>query len=157
MVNYRIILILVLLISSCSAEWHLKKAISKNPKYGDSTKIYVPYRKDTTIYVEIPGKLDSNQMAFKEWYLKVKDSTATVYRDSFLYVYQQLDSLGNLKTKIVNVPYKVEVPVVIHDTIPVKVPPKIIVKEKGWTTIDWVLLSTSLLLFLLLIILNKKK
>ncbi len=156
MVNYRIILILVLLMSSCSAEWHLKKAISKNPKYGDSTKVYIPYRKDTTIYVEIPGKLDSNQMAFKEWYLKVKDSTATVYRDSFLYVYQQLDSLGNLKTKTVRIPYKVEVPVIIHDTIPVNVAPMITIEDNEWSTFDWILLIVSCLLFLLLLISIKK-
>jgi hypothetical protein len=151
------IIILIALLSSCSAEWHLKRAVKKNPKYGDSTKVYIPYIKDTTIYVQLPGDTNETSLKFRDWYNRAKDSTATLYKDSMLHIYQKLDSLGNVKTKIIRTPYILEVPITIHDTIPVNCPPTISVEDNKWSTFDWILLFVSIVLFLLLIIQYKLK
>ena len=119
-------LILLLLLTSCSASWHLRQAIKKNPKLLDSTIKYVPYYKDTNIVINIIGDTSDQTVKYNKWYQQAKDSTANVYEDSLLNITQQLDSLGNLKTKVIKKPYKVEVPIHIIDSVPCNCPPQFI-------------------------------
>jgi hypothetical protein len=73
-----------------------------------------------------------------------------VFSDSFTHVTQELDSLGKLKTKVIRLPYEVKQLVTIHDTIQVKMPPQVIVKnEIGSFT--WILILVVIVLFLLLL------
>lgn len=119
-------LILLLLLTSCSASWHLKQAIKKNPKLLDSTTKYVPYYKDTNIVINIIGDTSDQTVKYNKWYQQAKDSAANVYEDSLLNITQQLDSLGNLKTKVIKKPYKVETKVHIKDNVPCNCPPQFI-------------------------------
>jgi hypothetical protein len=120
-------LLILLLFCSCSAEYHLKQALKKNPKLGDSAIKYVPYIKDTTIYVKIYVKGDSTTQNSKQ----IIDSLQRVFNDSFTTVYQLVDSLGNVKTNVVRKPFYVHdsINVIICDTIQTKCPPQIIVEE----------------------------
>lgn len=132
----------LLVVSSCSAEYHLKQAIKKNPKLGDSTTVFVPYYKDTTITINIIGDTSDQNVKFKQWYKQAMDSVAVAYNDSFVQVNQTIDSLGNLKTKVIRKPYTVTTQVIIHDTVEIKIPPAITVKngfEIKWYI--WLLLA----------------
>lgn len=131
-------LLILLLFCSCSAEYHLKKALKKNPKLGDSTTKYIPYTKDTTIYVNIYIKGDTGTQFSK----RMLDSLQQVYNDSFTSVFQLVDSLGNVKTEVIRKPFYIHdsVDVIIHDTIQTKCPPQITVQEgykKQWV---WLLI-----------------
>lgn len=135
-------LFFLLVVSSCSADYHLKQAIKKNPKLGDSTVKLVPYYKDTTITINIIGDTSDQNVKFKQWYKQAMDSVAVAYNDSFVQVNQTIDSLGNLKTKVIRKPYTITTQVIIHDTVEIKVPPAIIVKngfEIKWYI--WLLLA----------------
>jgi len=105
--NRIVILLFSLFLVSCSADFHLKKAISKNPHLLDSTIKYVPYQKDTIIYHTIYIKGDTGTQEVKRFV----DSLQRVYNDSFTTVLQLVDSLGNLKTTVIRKPYAV------HDTL----------------------------------------
>lgn len=146
-------LILILLFVSCSAEWHLKQAVKKNPLYGQKEKIMVPYYKDTTIYktIYIPG--DSSLQSSK----LIIDSLNRVYNDSFTTVYQLIDSLGNVLTSVVRKPRFIydTTYVEIRDTVYTEGKKQIIVEEKTPNYI-WILLLISIILFLLLLHRNKK-
>lgn len=146
-------LILILLFVSCSAEWHLKKAVKKNPLYGQKEKIMVPYYKDTTIYktIYIPG--DSSSQSTK----LIIDSLNKVYNDSFITVYQLVDSLGNVITSVKRKPRIIHdtTYVEIRDTVYTEGKKQIIIKEKTPNYI-WILLLVSIILFLLLLHKNKK-
>ncbi len=146
-------LLLFLILTGCSAEWHLKQAVKKNPLYGQKEKIMVPYYKDTTIYktIYIPG--DSSLQSSK----LIIDSLNRVYNDSFTTVYQLVDSLGNVLTSVVRKPRFIHdtTYVEIRDTIPVEGKKQIIVEEKTPNYI-WILLLISIILFLLLLHRNKK-
>lgn len=136
------LIFLVLVLFSCSAEYHLKKAIKKNPKLGDSTTVLVPYYKDTIIEVKIIGDTSNQDVKFKKWYKQAMDSVAVAYNDSFVQVNQTIDSLGNLKTNVIRKPYTITTQVIIHDTVEIKVPPVITVKngfEIKWYI--WLLLA----------------
>jgi hypothetical protein len=145
-----LLIILSLILVSCSSEWHMKRALKKNPKLADSSVKYVPYYKDTVVTIQIVGDTSDQSIKFAEWYKKIADSTMIVFSDSFTHVTQELDSLGKLKTKVVRLPYEVKHLVTIHDTIQVKLPPQVIVKKEigGFT---WVLILIAIILFLLLL------
>ena len=135
-------LFFLLVVSSCSADYHLKQAIKKNPKLGDSTVKLVPYYKDTNIVINIIGDTSDQNVKFKKWYKQAMDSVAVAYNDSFVQVNQTIDSLGNLKTKVIRKPYTITTQVIIHDTVEIKVPPAITVKngfEIKWYI--WLLLA----------------
>lgn len=132
----------LLVVSSCSADYHLKQAIKKNPKLGDSTVKLVPYYKDTNIVINIIGDTSDQNVKFKQWYKQAMDSVAVAYNDSFVQVNQTIDSLGNLKTKVIRKPYTITTQVIIHDTVEIKIPPVITVKngfEIKWYI--WLLLA----------------
>jgi hypothetical protein len=136
-------LFFLLVLQSCSANYHLKKALKKNPKLGDSTTVFVPYYKDTTITINIIGDTSDQTVKFKKWYKQAMDSVAVAYNDSFVQVNQTIDSLGNLKTNVIRKPYNVTTQVIIHDTVKIQMPPMITVEEKGVkiNSYIWVLLA----------------
>jgi hypothetical protein len=146
-------LIILLMLTSCSASWHLKQAIKKNPKLLDSTTKYVTYYKDTNIVINIIGDTSNQTLKYKEWYKQIVDSNAKVYEDTLLKVTQQLDSLGNLKTKVIKKPYKVEVPVHIKDSVPCNCPPQII-NEIVEPEYNKTLIIIAIILFLLFLIIK---
>ena len=141
------------MLTSCSASWHLKQAVKKNPKLLDSTTKYVPYYKDTNIVINIIGDTSNQTLKYKEWYKQVTDSAANVYEDSLLKVTQQLDSLGNLKTNVIKKPYKVEVPIYIKDSVPCNCPPQFI-NEIVEPNYNKTLIIIAIILFLLLLIIK---
>jgi len=66
------------------------------------------------------------------------------FNDSFVQVSQVIDSLGNLKTKVIRKPFVSYIRVTINETVKMKVPPRIVLKEKQtmWQkiksyAIDW--------------------
>ena len=139
-------LTLLVILSACSAEYHLKKAVEKNPKYGEKEKIMVPYFKDTTIYktIYIPG--DSSSQSTK----LIIDSLNKVYNDSFTTVYQLVDSLGNVKTTVARKPR------FIHDTTYIQIKDTFYVEGKKQIIVEenipnyiWSLLFVCIILFLL--------
>jgi hypothetical protein len=124
------LIFLLLVVSSCSANYHLKQALKKDPRLGDSTTVLVPYYKDTTIVINIIGDTSNQDVKFKKWYKQAMDSVAVAYNDSFVQVNQTIDSLGNLKTKVIRKPYTITTQVIIHDTVKVQIPPIITLPEK---------------------------
>lgn len=145
-----LLIVLSLILVSCSSEWHMKRALKKNPKLADSSVKYVPYYKDTVVTIQIVGDTSDQSVKYAEWYKKIADSTMIVFSDSFTHVTQELDSLGKLKTKVIRLPYEIKQLVTIHDTIQVKMPPQVIVKnEIGSFT--WILILIAIVLFLLLL------
>jgi hypothetical protein len=145
-----LLIILSLILVSCSSEWHMKQALKKNPKLADSSVKYVPYYKDTTITIKIVGDTSDQKVKYAEWFKKISDSTMVVFSDSFTHVTQELDSLGKLKTRVIRLPYEVKQVVTIHDTIAVKLPPQVIVKQEVGS-FTWILILMVIILFLLLI------
>lgn len=150
-------LLILLLLTSCSANWHLKKAIKRNPKLLDSTTEYVPYQKDTTIYRTIYIKGDTNTQETK----RVIDSLQQVYNDSFTTVWQLTDSLGNLKTQVIRKPFPVHdtVYIEIKGEVPVTVPSNIQLPQKEEKSIwnKWTLSLALILLILFLLLLHRYK
>lgn len=122
-------------LQSCSADYHLRQAIKKNPRLGDSTTIMVPFYKDTNIIVTIVGDTSDQNVKFRQWYKQATDSMAVAFNDSFVQVAQTIDSLGNLKTKVIRKAYHDTVRVVIRETKFVKAPAQILVEDKF--TIKW--------------------
>ena len=119
-------LLIILILSSCSAQWHLKTAIKKdhnilnNQKY-KTTVIVTDTIHDTIMIPEhnFEFTMDSIQQA----YAKQNDSLVMVYNDSLVSIYMDYDQLsknfklkGKVKEKLV--PYEV----IVHDTVPVEVP-----------------------------------
>lgn len=135
-------IILIFIFTSCSEKFYLRMALKKNPKLGDSTVKLVPYYKDTNIVINIIGDTSDQNVKFKQWYKQAMDSMTTAFNDSFVQVNQTIDSLGNLKTKVIRKPYTVTTQVIIHDTVEIKIPPAITVKngfEIKWYI--WLLLA----------------
>lgn len=136
-------------------------ALKKNPKLGDSTTVLVPYYKDTTIVFTIVGDTSDQAKKFKEWYKQASDSMTIAFNDSFVQVSQVIDSLGNLKTKVIRKPFTHYIQVIIHDTVKVKVPPAIVLQEKKQTmwqkiksyAIDW--LAFLGIIFIVVILFRK--
>jgi hypothetical protein len=124
------LIFLLLVVSSCSANYHLKQALKKDPRLGDSTTKLVPYYKDTTITITIIGDTSDQTLKFKQWYKQATDSMSIAFNDSFVQVNQTIDSLGNLKTKVIRKPYTITTQVIIHDTVKVQIPPIITLPEK---------------------------
>lgn len=132
----------VVLFSACSAQYHLKRALKKDPRLGDSTTKLILYYKDTNIVITIIGDTSDQNVKFKQWYKQAMDSMTTAFNDSFVQVNQTIDSLGNLKTKVIRKPYTITTQVIIHDTVEIKIPPAITVKngfEIKWYI--WLLLA----------------
>lgn len=150
-----------MVISSCSAQYHLRMALKKDPRLGDSTTKLVPYYKDTTIVFTIIGDTSDQAKKFKEWYKQASDSMTIAFNDSFVQVSQVIDSLGNLKTKVIRKPFTHYIQVIIHDTVKVKVPPAIVLQEKKQTmwqkiksyAIDW--LAFLGIIFIVVILFRK--
>jgi hypothetical protein len=122
-------LLILLILTSCSAEWHLRQAIKKNPKYSDSTYKTIITEKVKTIFIydTIPG--DSGV----QYTTHLVDSLRKVYNDSFTTVYQIIDKLGKVKTTVVRKPIYIHdsVEIVIRDTIQLSCP-EIIKVEEGY-------------------------
>jgi hypothetical protein len=136
-------LFFLLVLQSCSANYHLKRALKKDPRLGDSTTVLVPYYKDTTIVITIIGDTSDQSVKFKQWYKQATDSMSIAFNDSFVQVSQTIDSLGNLKTKVIRKPYKDTIQLIIHDTIRYAIAPRITVEEKGFkiNSYIWALLA----------------
>lgn len=148
-----IIIFFILLCIGCSANWHLQRAITKNPKLLDSTIKYLPYYKDTTVYINIYIKGDSSSQKTKQ----LTDSLQQVFNDSFTTVYQIIDSLHNLKTTVVRKPFIIHdsINVIIHDTLTITSPTQFVVKKEV-SNVIWILILIALILFLLLLHRYKK-
>ena len=144
------IILLLLVLSSCSAEYHLRQAIKKNPKLGDSTTIMVPFYKDTNIIVTILGDTSDQTKKFKEWYKQATDSMTISFNDSFVEVSQMIDSLGQLKTKVIRKPYHDTIRVTIRETKFVKIPERITVKEESFKLKWWWVLMFCMGLYIVL-------
>ena len=129
-------IVLIFIFTSCSEKFYLRMALKKNPKLGDSTTVFVPYYKDTTITINIIGDTSDQTVKFKQWYKQAMDSVAEAYNDSFVQVNQTIDSLGNLKTKVIRKPYNVTTQVIIHDTVKIQIPPRITL-PKNQFEIKW--------------------
>lgn len=125
--NRLIILFFCLFLSACSAEYHLKQAIKKNPKYGDSTykTIITEKIKTVIIYDTLPG---DSSFQYSSFYL---DSLLKVYNDSFTTVYQVIDKLGKVKTTVVRKPIYLHdtLTFTVRDTVKVACPEQINVQE----------------------------
>lgn len=144
------------MLTSCSASWHLKQAVKKNPKLLDSTTKYIPYYKDTNIVINIIGDTSDQTLKYKKWYQQITDSSSQVFNDSLTTVNQRLDSLGNLKTEVIRKPYKVETKIYIHDSIKVNCPPQIII-EKIEPKYNKTLIIICIILFLSFLIIKQFK
>ena len=136
-------LFFILVLHSCSADYHLRAALKKNPRLGDSTVVLVPYYKDTNIVINIIGDTSDQTIKFKKWYNQAKDSMVIAFNDSFVEVAQTIDSLGNLKTKVIRKPYKDTIQLIIHDTIRYVNAPRITLPEKEFQVkwYIWLLLA----------------
>ena len=147
-------LMILLLMTSCSAEWHLLRAIKLNPKYGDSTKTTVQIILHDTVHDTL--LVPSHEFDFTIDSLRnCLDSFSMVYNDSFVTVYGQLDSLGKLKFKGKVKERLVPFEVIIRDTIEkeIECPPSIIVEPSGYPKwYLWVLIG----IFVVIIIFIKK-
>ena len=147
-----------MVISSCSSDFYLRMALKKNPKLGDSTTVLVPYYKDTTIVFTIVGDTSDQAKKFKEWYKQASDSMTIAFNDSFVQVSQTIDSLGNLKTKVIRKPFISYIRVTINETVKMKVPPAIVLQEKKQTmwqkiksyAIDWLAILGIIFIIVLL-------
>lgn len=154
--NRIIILLFLFVLGSCTADFHLRRAIAKNPHLLDSTIKYVPYKKDTTIYITIYIKGDTGTQETK----RIVDSIQQVYNDSFTTVLQLVDSLGNLKTTVIRKPYPVHdtVYVEVKGEVPVTVPAQVVVEEKKEeSVINWSLILGLIALILFLLLLHRFK
>jgi len=146
-------LIILLLLTSCSAEWHLHRAIKLNPKYGDSTKITKMVLVHDTIRDTI--LVPSHRFEFTIDSLRSSlDSFNMVYSDSFITIFGKLDSLGKIKMKGKIVEKRIPFEVIVHDTIQVDVqcPPSIVVSDGYPNLYLWVLIA----IFVVVIYLFKK-
>ena len=144
------IILLLLIFSSCSAEYHLKQAIKKNPKLGESSVVLVPYYKDTNILITIIGDTSDQTVKFKKWYKQALDSVTIAFNDSFVEVSQVIDSLGDLKTKVIRKPYHDTIQLVIHDTLRVQMPGRITI-EKEEFPIKWYWILLFFIIFLIVL------
>jgi hypothetical protein len=144
------LILFLLVFSSCSAEYHLRQAIKKNPKLGDSSVVLVPYYKDTNIVINIIGDTSDQTKKIKEWYKQAKDSMAIAFDDSFTRVSQTIDSIGNLKTKVIRKPYYINTRITIRETKYVKVPERITVKEEPFKIKWWWIALFGIGLFIVL-------
>lgn len=146
------IILMVFLLSACSAEWHLHRAIKKNPKYGDSTKVTQIIIVHDTIRDTI--LIPEHKFSFTIDSLRnALDVYNMVYNDSFLTIYGKLDSLGKIKFTGTVKEKKVPFEVIIHDTIKVetKCPQNITVVEGYPKWYFWVLIGIFALILILLI------
>lgn len=126
-------LVILLMLTSCSAEWHLRRAIHKNPKYGDSTKTTIQIVLHDTIHDTL--FVPSHEFDFTVDSLRnCLDSFSMVYNDSFVTVYGKLDSLGQLKFKGKVKERLVPFEVIVVDTVvkEIECPPSIVVEPSGY-------------------------
>jgi len=145
-------ILLLIFLTSCSAEWHLRKAIKLNPKYGDSTKnVQIIIRQDTirdTISVpsyDFNFTIDSLRNSL--------DSFIMVYNDSFVVISGKYDSIGKLKFKGKVKERLVPFEVIVHDTIKIetKCPPSVTVNQGYPKWYLWLLISIFVAFLILMI------
>jgi hypothetical protein len=151
-------LLIILILSSCSAKWHLKTAIKKdhnilnNQKY-KTTVIVTDTIHDTIMVPEhnFEFTMDSIQQA----YAKQNDSLVMVYNDSLVSIYMDYDHLAkNFKLKGKVKERLIHHEVIVHDTVSVEVPcPNPILGLTKWEEIQiWTGRILGLLLLILLIV-----
>lgn len=157
MVNYRIILLLLFILSSCSADWHLRKAIQKNPQILNNQKYKTTVIVHDTIRDTIRVPEHNFQFtidSIQQIYAKQNDSLVEVYNDSLVTIYMSYDDLiknykfkGKVKEKLV--PYEK----IVHDTVPLEIPcPNPEYKLSNWEEFQiWLGRILGLLLLILLI------
>jgi len=143
----------LIFLGACSAEWHIKQAVRKNPSLTDSTKFVKVVVIHDTLYdtVYVPShKFEVNNID------GLTDSLTLLFSDSFVELYGKIDSLGlSLKGKVKErlIPYTVyDVDTVIVET---KCPPNVTVVEGYPKWYLWVVLGIFALI--LLICLPKRK
>lgn len=144
------ILIILMFLCSCSAEWHMKQAVRKNPKYKDSiTYVKTVIHKDTihdTIYIP------KHDFQFTINALDgLVDSLTLLYTDSFVEVYGKIDSLQNMKFKGRIKEKLIYKDIIVHDTILVeqKCPPNVTIEEGYPKWYFWLLIFVILLLLII--------
>jgi len=144
------IIVLLLFLTSCSAEWHLKRAIKKNPKYGDSTKTETLVIVHDTVHDTLFVPSHNFEFTLDSLH-NLMDSFSVVYSDSFISVYGKLDSLGKLnfkgKVKERLIPFEV----IVHDTVKIetKCPPSVTVIEGYPKWYLWVLICIFAIIVLI--------
>jgi hypothetical protein len=87
--------------------------------------------------ITILGDTSDQTKKFKEWYKQATDSMTISFNDSFVEVSQMIDSLGQLKTKVIRKPYHDTIRVTIRETKFVKIPERITVKEESFQLKWW--------------------
>jgi hypothetical protein len=118
------------MLTSCSAEWHLRQAIKKNPKLGDTVVYYKTIIHTDTVHdtVFIP----KHDFQFTVNALDgLADSLTLLYTDSFVEIYGKIDSLQNMKFKGRVKDRYIYRDVIVHDSILVeqKCPPNVTIIE----------------------------
>jgi hypothetical protein len=152
----RYLLVFLMFLGSCSADWHLKQAIKKNPKLGDSSVFHKVIIHNDTIHdtIYIPKKDFEFTLNLLDGLM---DSLQLVYSDSFIEIYGKLDSANNAKfrgkVKERYIPYTVY----IHDTISIeaKCPPNITVVDGYPKSYFWLGLVIFVLIFILWLLKRK--
>ena len=151
-------LLIILILSSCSAQWHLRTAVKKDKNVLNLTK----YKTTVIVHDTIRDTIRVTEHNFnftidsiQQAYAKQNDSLVQVYNDSLVTIYMSYDDLlkkfklkGKVKEKLV--PYEV----IVHDTVPVEVPcPNPIYSLSNWEEFQiWLGRILGLLLVILLII-----
>jgi len=149
---------ILLLLSSCSAQWHLRTAVKKDKNILNlqryKTTVIVRDTIKDTIYLPA-NNFDFSIDSIQQSYAKQNDSLVNVYNDSLVSIYMSYDTLlkkFKLKGKVKErrIPYEV----LVHDTIPVEVPcPNPILGLTKWEEIQiWTGRILGLLFLILLIV-----
>jgi hypothetical protein len=149
---------ILLLLSSCSAQWHLRTAVKKDKNILNlqryKTTVIVRDTIKDTIYLPA-NNFDFSIDSIQQFYAKQNDSLVNVYNDSLVSIYMSYDTLlkkFKLKGKVKErrIPYEV----LVHDTIPVEVPcPNPILGLTKWEEIQiWTGRILGLLFLILLIV-----
>lgn len=151
-------LLIILILSSCSAQWHLKTAIKKDKNILNLRKYKTTVIVHDTIHdtIRVPEhNFDFTIDSIQKEYAKQNDSLVQVYNDSLVSVYMSYDDLlkkFKLKGKVKErkVPYEV----IVHDTVPVEVPcPNPEYKLSKWEEFQiWLGRILGLLLLILLLL-----
>lgn len=117
----RILLFILVITSlvSCSSQWHLKRALEKDPS------IISTFDKDTVFKVDTIFKKDT-VLKGREYNIEGKDSI--FYEDAFIIIKTVVDTINGIKTRtqIIYKDREVEVEVPVHIEKLVTVPAKVV-------------------------------
>lgn len=148
----RYLLVFLMFLGSCSADWHLKQAIKKNPKLGDSSVFQKVIIHNDTIHdtIFVPKKDFEFTLNLLEGLM---DSLQLVYSDSFIEIYGKLDSANNAKFKGKVKERYVPYTVYVHDSILVesKCPPNVTIIEGYPKWYFWIGLVIFVLILVILV------